>query len=104
MAGLVPEKITRLQATCFVQDAELARLGRGTIIRQAARQLVEQAVQDLLEKCVKTEGDYMGFQGQTLILDAYVMSPAEFHSALAEARMQGERDALNWITPQVRMG
>ena len=100
MAGFVPETATRLQARAFVQKAELDAIGRGAIIRAAARNMAEGALRKLLEDCIKTEGDYMGYAGQTLSLDVYVLSPSELHKALIEARKQGEKDALFWL----RMG
>jgi hypothetical protein len=95
MAVLIPETITRLQATAFVNDAELNALGRDKIIRASAEQMAEQALRKILNDCVKTE-DYMGYQGQTLSLDVYVIAPDELHKLLEEARVQGERDALRW--------
>jgi len=101
MAGLIPETITRLQAIAFVRDAELEAIGRDRIIRASAEQMAEQALHKMLRDCIKTEGDYMGYQGQTLRLDAYVLAPDELHKMLAEARMQGEHDAMRWVTPNV---
>jgi spore coat polysaccharide biosynthesis protein SpsF (cytidylyltransferase family) len=96
MAGLIPETITRLQIKAFVRDAELEAIGRDRIIRASAEQMAEQALHKILRDCIKTEGDYMGYKGQTLSLDVYVMAPDELHKMLAESRMQGERDAMRW--------
>lgn len=98
MAGLIPEDATRLQAIAFVQGAELAAIGRDEIIRASAKRLAESALRKILSDCIRTEGDYQGYQGQTLVLDAYVLSPQELHKMLAEARKQGERDATHWGT------
>ncbi len=97
MAGLIPESATRLQATAFVRDAELAAIGRDKIIRHEAEHMAECALRKLLKDCIKTEGDYMGYTGQTLRLDVYVLAPNELHKMLAEAREQGERDAQRWM-------
>lgn len=96
MAGLIPETATRLQATMFVNDAELAMIGREMIFRNVAEQLAETGLRKLLKDCIKTEGDYMGYLGQTLRLDVYVIAPDELYKMLADARMCGERDALRW--------
>ena len=95
MGTLVPETLTRLQARAFVHDAELHAIGRSEIIRRSAEKMAEQALHKLLTDCVKTE-DYMGYAGQTLHLDVYVIAPDELHKMLAEARMQGERDVRHW--------
>lgn len=97
MAGLIPETATRLQATAFVCDAELTAIGRDRIIRAAAEQLAETCLRKLLRDCIKTEGDYMGYSGQTLRLDVYVIAPDELHKMLADARTRGEEDALRWM-------
>lgn len=96
MTGLIPEKATRLQATAFVQNAELHAIGRDRIIRQSAQEMAERALLKLLADCITSEDNYMGYRGQTLRLDVYVLAPSELHKMLAEARMQGERDALRW--------
>jgi hypothetical protein len=96
MAVLIPETVTRLQATAFVNDAELSNIGRNGVIRLAADKLAESALRKILNDCIKTEGGYMGFRGQTLMLDVYVLSPQELHKMLVEAAAQGERDALHW--------
>ena len=97
MAGLIPETATRLQATSFVNDAELAAVGRDRIIRAQAEKMAEAALRKLLKDCIKSEGDYMGYRGQTLRLDVFVLSPEELHKMLAEARMLGEADAKFWM-------
>lgn len=96
MAGLIPEAATRLQAMAFVRDAELSAIGRDNIIREQAKLLAETALRKILHDCIKSEGDYMGYRGQVLRLDVYVIAPNELHKMLAEARVQGEQDALRW--------
>lgn len=96
MASLVPEDVTRLQVTAFVNEAELSNIGRSEVIRTHAKRMSEVALHNILERCVKTEGDYMGYQGQTLRLDVYVLSPDELHRMLIEARQQGADDARRW--------
>lgn len=97
MASLIPETATRLQAVAFVTDAELSAVGRDRIIRAEAEQLAESALRKLLSDCIRTKGDYMGYKGQTLKLDVYVLSPEELHQIVARAREQGERDAMNFM-------
>lgn len=99
MASLIPENVMRLQSKAFVKGAELEVLGRGEIILAAAEQMAHSALRKLMDDCIKTEGDYMGYQGQTLSLDVYVLSPSELHKMLIEARAEGERDALRWGAP-----
>ena len=100
MAGCIPETATRLQAVAFVKDAELRAVGRDRIIRAAAEQLAECALRKILADCIKTEGDYMGYRGQTLKLDAYVLSPNELHNIIVTAMEQGEKDARRWNDAQ----
>lgn len=99
MAGLVPENVTRLQTTAFVNNAALDVVGRVEIIRTAASKMAECALQKILDDCIETVGDYMGYEGQTLKLDVYVLTPAELHQMLIDARMQGEKDAIRWQSP-----
>ena len=94
MAVLIPETATRLQVMAFVSDAELAATERNRLIRVKAEQMAEQALRKLLSDCIKTEGDYMGFQGQMLRLDVYVLSPEEIHKMIADAIRQGRLDAM----------
>ena len=101
MASLIPESAMRLQSKAFVRDAELEAIGRGEIILHAAEQMAHSALRKLMDDCIKTEGDYMGYRGQTLSLDVYVLSPDELHKMLVEARAEGERDALRWAAPNV---
>lgn len=103
MASLIPETATLLQATAFVSDAELANIGRDRVIRAGAENMAKAALQKLLADCIKTEGGYMGYQGQTLRLEAYVLSPAELHQIIVRAREQGERDAMQWMGPNVKV-
>lgn len=94
MAWLIPETTTRLQATAFVTNAELSAMGRTSIIRMAAEQLAERALRKLMDDCIKIK-EYEGHPGKRLDLDVYVLAPHELHKMLADARRQGERDALN---------
>ena len=99
MSSIIPETAILLQCTAFVRDAELTAIGRDRIIRIESERLAEMALRKLLSDCIKTESGYMGYQGQTLRLEAYVLSPQELHKIIADARMQGEKDALRWSQP-----
>ena len=90
---IVPESATRLQATMFVDRAEIMNAERSDILREAARHMAESALRKIIHDCIRSEGDYMGYRGSTLKLDVYVFSPEELHKMLLEARMQGQRDA-----------
>lgn len=96
MAWAIPDSATRLQAMAFVHGAELENVRRAEIIRHSAREMAERAVHKILTDCVKNEGGYAGYPGQTLRLDAYVIEPNELYRMLADARIQGEKDALFW--------
>lgn len=96
MSSLVPETATRLQATAFVTNAELSAIGRDHIIRAACKEMAERALRKLIKDCIKTGGDYMGHVGQTLVLDVYVLSPADLHRIIAQAREEGGNDARRW--------
>ena len=100
MASLIPETAKLLQATAFVSGAELQAVDRGKIIRTAAKNMAEMALQKIMADCIKSEGDYMGYQGQTLKLEVYVLSPAELHQIIARAREEGENDAKRWNKAQ----
>lgn len=97
MATLIPED-KRLQATAFVKNAELEAIGRGQIIRHAAEEMAEMALRKILDGCITTKGNYMGYQGQTLKLDVYVLSPQELHKIIVKARQEGEQDARRWMS------
>lgn len=101
MAFLIPETTLRLQATALVQDKELAAIGHTSLIHEYAKHLAETALWKLLRDCIKAERDY---EGQTLRLDVYVLSPAELHKMLVDARLQGETDAKRWIRPSLHRG
>jgi hypothetical protein len=106
MSTTPSDSILRLREFMFVQDAELSNINRSDLIKQGMRKVAEDGLRYLIEKCVKVEGGYMGYTGQTLSLDVYVMSPQDFHREMARARMEGERDAqhwnarMDWFTPK----
>lgn len=98
MTYLIPESATRLQATAFVSDATLSNIDRGVIIRSHAKGMAEMALRKLLRDCIKTE-NYQGYMGQTLYLDAYVLSSAELHRMLSDAWERGYEDSARWAVP-----
>jgi hypothetical protein len=95
MAMVFPESVTRLQATVFVDGAEIKAINRNEIILHAAKNMAESALRKLLDDCIKTQ-DYQGYQGQTLCLDVCVIEPGELLRLLADARTSGQTDALRW--------
>lgn len=95
MSYIIPEQTTRLNASVFVNNAELSAVGRDQIFRLAAQNLAETALRKLIDDCIRTD-EHQGFKGQTLRLDVYVIEPSELHKMLAEARQQGEMDAMRW--------
>ena len=44
MSFTIPESLTRLQITTFVEGAELANLSRSEIIREGSKKMAEQAL------------------------------------------------------------
>lgn len=96
MAMLIPENALRLQTTALITNAELSAIGRSEIIREAAKQMAESALQRILTYCIKTERGYQEFQGHTLRLDVYVLTPEEAHSMIAKAYERGAEDARRY--------
>jgi spore coat polysaccharide biosynthesis protein SpsF (cytidylyltransferase family) len=99
MGYLIPENLCRLQSTMFVNRTELDNIGRDNLLRCAAERLAEEGLRKLIKDCIKSTEEYMGYQGSTLGIDVYVLSPEELHKLVANARMEGERDAIRWGTP-----
>ena len=97
MSYTIPETITRLQATAFASNAELKNIRRSEIIRMTAQQMAEQALRKILEDCISSD-EYLGYSGQTLRLDVYVLSENDLTKIIRDARQQGEQDALRWRT------
>ena len=91
-----PSKLTRLQYETFVSSAELQNTGRSTVLAHAREHLARQLLNEIVAKSITTEGGYMGYQGNRLSVDVYVLSPKELHNLILEARQQGERDALQF--------
>lgn len=91
MAFLIPESLTRLQAHVFVDGAELDQTIRRAVIQQAAVGLAEQALRKLLDDCVETTSGYMGYEGQRLSLDVYVLTPRELDNLLITALSEGAK-------------
>lgn len=95
MSFSIPSNLRRLQQRMFVTDAELGAVGRDELIRFCAGELAEAMVHDIAAKCV-TSDSYMDYKGQALAIDVFVLSPAELNVLLANALMQGHRDASRW--------
>ncbi len=89
MSFTIPESLTRLQITTFVEGAELANLSRSEIIREGSKKMAEQALRDIINKCIISD-DYNGYQSQTLKLDCIIMSPKELNVLIADAIAYGK--------------
>jgi hypothetical protein len=98
MAYIIPETITKLQATAYLQKTELFTIGASNVMRSAAERLAEQALRKLLDDCIlvvdKPSPDLVKIQ-----LDVCILSPDELMKIIEEARVQGEKDALRWANP-----
>lgn len=101
MSILLPENLCRLQATCFVDNAEISAIGRSEILRVAAEKLAEQALRKLMRDCIKSRDSYLGFSGQTLELDVYVISPHELHEIIAGCIQKAQEDERRWRSMSV---
>lgn len=96
MSVLLPENLCRLQATCFVDNAEISAAGHGEILRVAAENLAEKALRKLMQDCIKSRDKYMGFSGQTLELDVYVIAPHELHEIIVSCIEKARQDEKRW--------
>lgn len=96
MSYLFPEGLTRLTAEMIVKDAELDKLNRGEVLRESAKLLAEHALRKITEDCVKSYDDYIGFKGNVLRLDVYVLSPANLHKQLLDAYTAGQNDRMRF--------
>lgn len=94
MSYLIPESATRLQATAFVTNTEIDAAGGTRVLRMAAEKLAEQALRKLMDDCMTTES-HDGY-AKAIRLDVFVIAPAELDKMLLRARLQGERDALQF--------
>lgn len=88
---LIPEDLTRLQATMFVDGAALFVPNRGEIIHAAAVNMARGAVKKIVNDCVTTQ-DWLGHKGQTLYLDVYVLTPHELHALIMDAYIKGQKE------------
>lgn len=88
---LLPENLTRLQATAFVNDAALDNPTRCEIIRTQAKQMAEMAIRKVIKDCIKTH-EYQGHMGQTLYLDVFILAPEEMYALIKDARTSGADD------------
>ncbi len=90
---IIPDTLKRLQAFAFVDEAELNCSGHEELMRNAATHMAESGLQKILEDCIEIKDGCMGYPGQTLELNVYVLSPYELQQIIADARAQGYRDA-----------
>ena len=95
MAYLIPETLTRLQATAFIDKRELGADGEDGIIGNLAKKLADQTRYKMLRECIKVEDVDDG--GRRLRLDVYLLSPGELEGIIAEARSSGAKDAMRFL-------
>ena len=96
MTTIIPETLTRLQASAFVDNAELAVVGRSKILREAAKRLAEKALHKIATDFIRFE-EYLGFQTQAMRLDVYVLSPPELAELIVAARREGAEDTQRFM-------
>lgn len=98
MSFTIPNTLTRLQTTMWVQGAELSVVDRGSIIYEATKDLARQASHKLMQDCIKSDSEYQGHPSSRLVLDVYVLAPHELYRLLEEAQEAARTDALRWTS------
>ena len=98
---IMPNNKNRLQTTAIVDAVELASVHRDEIMRRAALNMAEDALRKIMADCVVVEPFREDIKGYRLVLDMYVLSPAELENLLYDARKQGQIDAQRWQLPYV---
>ena len=78
----IPDTAKRLCFTAFADKTSIAEAGRERVLSKMSRKIAENALHKIVEDYVKTKGDYLGYSGQTLELDVYVLSPEELHQII----------------------
>ena len=91
----LPEDINRFTSSYFVNGAALTNSNRNEILHHAAMDIARGGAYKIFLNYVKSTEQYQGYQGQTLELDVYVLSPLELNKIISEAYMEGVRDGAN---------
>ena len=91
----LPEGLNRFTSSYFVNEASLISSNRSDLLHHAAMDIARGGAYKIFLNYVKSTEQYQGYQGQTLELDVYVLSPLELNKIISEAYMEGVRDGAN---------
>ena len=91
----LPEDINRFTSSHFVNGAVLNNSNRNELLHYAAMDVARGGAYKIFLNYVKSTEQYQGYQGQTLKLDVYVLSPLELNKIISEAYVEGVRDGAN---------
>ena len=91
----LPEDINRFTSSYFVNGAALTNSNRNEILHHAAMDVARGGAYKIFLNYVKSTEQYQGYQGQTIELDVYVLSPLELNKIISEAYVEGVRDGAN---------
>jgi ethanolamine utilization microcompartment shell protein EutS len=96
----IPSDARRLRVDAYANGASLDNDNRSEIIRQVKRSLAGQVAHRIADECTTTES-HMGYEGQHVTLDVYVLTPKELFkiisTAVAEHR---DRMRMGWLGEQ----
>ena len=98
MSYTIPNTLTRLQTTMWVEGAALEVVGRGSIIYEATKDLARQASHKLIQDCIKSDSEYQGHPSSRLVLDVFILAPHELYRLLEQAQESARMDALRWTS------
>ena len=91
----LPDNLNRFTSSYFVDGAALCQNNRGDLLHRAAMDMARGGAYEIFLNCVKSTEQYQGYQGQTLELDVYVLSPLELNKIISEAYIEGMKDGTN---------
>ena len=91
----LPENLNRFISSYFVNGAALETNSRNELLHHAAMDVARGGAYKIFLNYVKSTEQYQGYQGQTLELDVYVLSPLELNKIISEAYIEGVRDGAN---------
>ena len=91
----LPEDLSRFTSSYFVNGAALDNSNRNELLHHAAMDVARGGAYKIFLNHVRSTEQYQGYQGQTLELDVYVLSPVELNKIISEAYIEGVRDGAN---------
>ena len=91
----LPDNLNRFTSSHFVSGAALRQSNRNDLLHHAAIDIARGGAYKIFLNYVKSTEQYQGYQGQTLELDVYVLSPLELNKIISEAYIEGVRDGAN---------